>query len=263
MTEKQSFKKILAVAQNTLNECIRHKVLNILFVFALALIGGSLLIEELSPGAQGRTLINVGYANMELFGFFTVMLAIFIITFEEFEMRNLWLSLTKPISRTGYLLGKFVGLTFVLLLTLSVMSLIIMGIAFLGKIDLNFNYLLVVYAMSLGLILTIAFTLAFISIATNLTTGLIFSAFIFLIGHLTEHLQAIIENPKTPVAAKSVLALVYYLAPNFSLFNLKDKVYMNEGTFDPAYILQITLYAALYTFLALWLGSKAFKKKEL
>ncbi|MFH1073528.1 MAG: ABC transporter permease subunit [Candidatus Firestonebacteria bacterium] len=261
--EKHKLNKILAVAQNVLNECIRHKVLNILFVFALALIGGSLLIEELSPGAQGRTLINVGYANMEIFGFFTIMLSIFIMTFEEVEMRNLWLSLTKPISRGSYLTGKFLGITFVLLLTMSVMSVIIMGISFISKVSLNFNYLLVVFSLSLGLMLAIALTLAFISITTNLATGLIFSSFVFMIGHLTEHLKTVIENPKTLPAVKGALALVYYLAPNFSLFNLKDKVYMADGTFDLFYILQITVYAAIYTFIALYIGIKVFRKKEL
>jgi ABC-type transport system involved in multi-copper enzyme maturation permease subunit len=184
-------------------------------------------------------------------------------TFEEVEMRNLWLSLTKPISRGSYLLGKFLGIALVLILTMSVMSIIIMGLSFFSKVNLNFNYILVVFSMSLGLILTIAFTLAFISIATNLTTGLIFSSFIFLIAHLTEHLKAIIENPKTPIAAKSTLAFVYYLAPNFSLFNLKDKVYMIDGRFDINYILQITLYTVIYSFIALYIGKKAFEKKEL
>ncbi|OGF49082.1 MAG: hypothetical protein A2231_04580, partial [Candidatus Firestonebacteria bacterium RIFOXYA2_FULL_40_8] len=261
--EKNKLRKILAVAQNVLKECIRHKVLNILFIFAIALIGGSLLIEELSPGAQGRTLINVGYANMELFGFLTIMLSIFIMTFEEVEMRNLWLSLTKPISRSSYLTGKFLGITFVLILTLAVMSVIITGISFTSKVNLNLNYLFIVYAMALGLILTIALTLAFISIATNLTTGLIFASFVFLIGHLTEHLKGVIENPMTSIPAKAVLAVVYYLAPNFSLFNLKDKLYLVNGGFDLSYILQITLYAAIYTFLALYIGIKAFEKKEL
>jgi len=261
--EKNKFGKILAVAQNVLNECIRHKVLNILFVFALALIGGSMLIEELSPGAQGRTLLNVGYANMELFGFFTIMLSLFIMTFEEVEMRNLWLSLTKPISRSGYMIGKFLGIVFVLLLTLLVMGVIITGISLLNKINLNFNYILIVFSLSLGLILTIALTLAFISIATNLTTGLIFSSFVFLIGHLTEHLKGVIENPKTPDAAKAALSFIYYLTPNYSLFNLKDKVYMVDGSFDGFYILQITIYAAIYTFVALYIAIKAFEKKEL
>ncbi|OGF45349.1 MAG: hypothetical protein A2452_02110 [Candidatus Firestonebacteria bacterium RIFOXYC2_FULL_39_67] len=260
--EKNKLNKILAVAQNVLKECIRHKVLNILFVFAIALIGGSLLIEELSPGAQGRTLINVGYANMELFGFLTIMLSIFIMTFEEVEMRNLWLSLTKPISRSSYLTGKFLGITFVLLLTLAVMSVIITGISFTTKVNLNLNYLFIVYAMALGLILTIALTLAFISIATNLTTGLIFASFVFLIGHLTEHLKGVIEN-MTSIPAQIALAAVYYLAPNFSLFNLKDKLYLVNGGFDLWYILWITLYAAVYTFIALYVGIKAFEKKEL
>ena len=254
---------MLSVAQNVLNECIRHKILNILFIFALALIGGALLIEELSPGAQGRTLVNVGYANMEIFGFLTLMLSLFIITFEEIEMRNVWLTLTKPISRSTFFTGKFLGITFVTLLTMAVMFLLIMGLSLISKVSLNLNYLVVVYAMSLGLIVTIAFTLAFITIATNLPTGLIFSSLLFLIGHLTEHLKGIIDNPETSIPAKIALTLVYYVVPNFSLFNLKDKVYMLEGGFDPSYLLIITLYAFVFTFIFLFIGIKAFEKKEL
>ena len=260
--EKHKLLKILAIAQNVLKECIRHKILNILFIFAGALIGGSLLIEELSPGAEGRTFINVAYANMELFGFLTVMLSIFIITFEEVEMRTLWLTITKPVSRTSYLLGKFFGISLVLLLTMSVMFLVVFGLTLTGKVHLNINYLLVPAAMSLSLMMTAAFTITLITIATNLPTGIIFSSLLFIIGHLTEHLKSVIENPQTGIAAKTALALVYYLAPNFELFNLKDKLYLAGGTFDPYYILQITLYAVLYVFAALYIGIKAFKKKE-
>ncbi len=261
--ENKRFSKILAVAQNVLNECIRHKILNILFVFALALIGGALLIEELSPGAQGRTLVNVGYANMELFGFLTLMLSLFIITFEEIEMRNIWLTLTKPVSRSSFFTGKFLGITFVTLLTMAVMFLLVMGLSLLSRVSLNLNYLVIVYAMSLGLLVTIAFTLAFITIATNLPTGLMFASLLFLIGHLTEHLKGIIAKPETTVPAKLALTLVYYAVPNFSLFNLKDKAYMQEGGFDPLYLLLITFYALVFSFIFLYIGIKAFEKKEL
>ncbi len=261
--ENKKLSKIFAVAQNVLNECVRHKILNILFIFALALIGGALLIEELSPGAQGRTLLNVGYANMELFGFLTLLLSLFIITFEEIEMRTVWLSLTKPVSRSSYFIGKFIGIVFVTLLTLAVMSLLVMSLSLLSKVGLNLSYLAVVYAMALGLIITISFTLAFITIATNLPTGLIFASLLFLLGHLTEHLKVIIANPETSVAAKLVLTFVYYTVPNFALFNLKDKIYMQESGIEPAYLLLITLYALVFCFIFLYIGIKAFEKKEL
>ncbi|MFH1823862.1 MAG: ABC transporter permease [Candidatus Firestonebacteria bacterium] len=260
--EKNQFKKILAVAQNVLNECLRHKILNILFIFALAIIGGNLIIQELSPGAEHKTLIDAGYVTIQIFGFLTVIFSIFIITFEEFEMRNIWMTLTKPISKTTYLTGKFLGISLTLFLNISIMSLIFMFLALLNGVNLNFNYLLIIASIFLELLITIAFTLLFSVLSSNLITTMIFSFFVFLIGHLTEHLKILINKETTAPITKVILYIIYYLTPNLSLFNLKDKVYSIEGIFPLDYILKILIYGISYIVICLIISSFVFEKKE-
>jgi ABC-type transport system involved in multi-copper enzyme maturation permease subunit len=261
--EKKQFKKTLAVAQNVLNECIRHKILNILFIFAIAIIGGNFIIKELSPGAEHRTLIDAGYVNIEIFGFLALLFSIFIITYEEFEMRNIWITLTKPISRTTYFLGKFLGICLILFLNISIMFFLLMLLALLNGINLNINYLLIIASIFLELVVAIAFTLLFTVISSNLITGMIFSFFLFLIGHLTEHLKILINKEGTTPILKIILYIIYYLMPNLSLFNLKDKVYSIEGLFPFDYILKILIYASLYSVICLIISSLVFKKKEI
>lgn len=261
--ERQTFKKILAVSQNILNECIRHKILNILFVFTIALIGSSLVIQELSPGAEKRTFIDTGYASIEIFGFLTVMFGLFIITFEEFEMKEIWLTLTKPISRTSYILGKFLGISFTLLLNISIMFILLLLLSLINGIALNLNYLIVIVCIFLSLLITIAFTLLLSVVATNLTTGIVFSTFIFIIGHLTQHLQAVINKDTTPPLLKIILLVIYYSTPNLTLFNLKDNIHMIETYFPLTYILKIFIYAIIYITTCLMISSLSFSKKEL
>ena len=259
--EKNKFRKILAVTQNILNECIRHKILNILFIFAVAMIGSNLIIQELSPGAEKRTLIDAGYANIELFGFLTVIFSIFIITFEEFEMRDIWITLTKPVSRTTYLAGKFLGISAVLFLNIVIMFILILFLSLLNGVALNFNYLFIITAIFLGLLITISFTILFSVISSNLVTGITFSFFLFIIGHLTENLKALIDKETTGQVLKVFLSLIYYLVPNLSLFNLKDKVYMVDGTFSFIYILEILVYCLFYSVICLVISSVVFNKK--
>lgn len=263
MKEKNKINKILAVSQNVLDECIRHKILNLLFLFAIALIGGALIIQELSPGSENRTLINAGYACMQIFGFLTVILSIFIFSFEEFEMKNIWLTLTKPISRTSYIIGKFLGVSFTLLLSISLMFILLLSISLVLAIHLNFNYLIATISIFLSLLVTIAFTILFTTISSNLITGIMFSVFIYLLGHLTEHLNALINNEAAAPFMKFILTIIYYLTPNLELFNLKDKIYLVEGTFDLFYLVKILAYSIIYISICLIISSSVFEKKEL
>ena len=261
--EKKTLSKILAVAQNVLNECIRHKILNILFIFVAALIGGSFIIKELSPGAENRTLIDTGYASIELFGFLTLLISIFITAFEEFEMKNIWISLTKPISRTTYMLGKFTGITFTLILNISLMFILLMGLSLLNGVALDINYFLVILGITLSLIVTAAFSILFSIVSTNLPTGITFSAIFFFIGHLTVHLNTLAEKETTAPALKVLLKAIYYILPDLSAFNLKDKVYMVDGAFNVYYIFTTLAYGVAYIVACLIITNIAFSKKEM
>ena len=261
--EKKRLSKITAVAQNVLDECVRHKILNVLFVFAVALIGGAFIIKELSPGAEKRTLIDAGYANIELFGFLTLILAVFIITFEEFEMRNIWITLTKPISRASYITGKFFGICSMLLLNTAVMFIILMGLCLLYGINLDPNYFIIVTAIFFSLVMSAAVFLLFSVVSTNLATGIIFSSFVFLIGHLTELLKPLINGDKTAPYLKVILSIVYWILPNLTFFNLKDRIYSVDGTFSLVYLAKILVYAVIYTSAVLYITAKSFERKEI
>lgn len=178
-------------------------------------------------------------------------------------MRTIWLTLTKPISRTSYMSGKFLGLSFTLLLSVSLMFILLLFVSLIAGISLTFNYLIIITGIFLSLLVTIAFTLLFTTISTNLVTGIVFSIFVYLLGHLTEHLKLLINKDTASPLVKSILTVVYYLTPNLELFNLKDKIYLMDGNFDLFYLAKILIYAVIYIIICLLVSSSIFEKKEL
>ena len=81
-----------------------------LLFFALVLIGTGVLLSTLSYVERERILQDVGLASIRLFG---AAIAIFVgvgLIHKEVDRRTIYTILSKPVSRTEFLLGKYAGL---------------------------------------------------------------------------------------------------------------------------------------------------------
>ena len=108
------------VAINTFREAVRDRVLYNLIVFALMMMGASVLVGEISIGISRLVIINLGLSAISIFG---LVMAIFIgvgLVYKEMEKRTLYSLLAKPVRRWEFLVGKFGGLV----LTLTVNTLL-------------------------------------------------------------------------------------------------------------------------------------------
>ena len=111
-----------AVAFNTFREAIRDRILYSLLVFALAMIGGSLVLSTLSVGGEVRIIKDLGLAAIGLVG---TLIAVFIgvgLVHKEIERRTLYAIITKPIRRAEFVLGKFLGLALTLAVNVTIMG---------------------------------------------------------------------------------------------------------------------------------------------
>ena len=115
---------VRAVALNTFREAVRDRVFYNLLLFAVLLVGASLVIGQLAAGQDVKIIKDLGLAASLLFG---VGIAVFIgiqLVAREVERRSVHATLSKPVSRPMFLLGKYVGL----LLTLGV-NIVVMAVA--------------------------------------------------------------------------------------------------------------------------------------
>ena len=100
-------KAIWIIANNTFREIIRDRILYGLVVFALLLIGVSLVLGQLSFAEQMRISIDFGFAAIH---FSAVILSIFIgstLVSKEIDKKTVMTLLARPITRFQFLFGKF------------------------------------------------------------------------------------------------------------------------------------------------------------
>lgn len=113
---------IIAIALNTFREAVRDRVLYSMLLFAVGLILFSLVLGEIAPAEQLRLTTDVGLAGISLM---SVLLAIVLgVTnlHKEIDRKTVYFILPMPLARWQFLVGKFVGMAWVLLVTLAVMT---------------------------------------------------------------------------------------------------------------------------------------------
>ena len=250
--------KVLSIALNTFRENLRDKLLYNLLVFALLLIGSSLLLMRLTLGEFHRLLLNVGLGSINIFG---VLIAIFVgigLVNKEIEKKTIYTIVSKPVARYQFLVGKYLGLT----LTLLVNTLIMAG-----------GLLLVLFAQSvpiesmlfkaLGLIfmefMVITAVALLCSTFTSATLSAIFTLATYVIGHLTADLKTFGE--KMDEGIRAVVTSLYYILPNLERFNLKGNV-IHHIEVPGTDLLLIVVYGLTYVAFLLMAASIIFQRRD-
>jgi Cu-processing system permease protein len=115
--------RILAIAGNTVREALRERLLYNLVVFGILLSVASLTISRLTVGEQFRIIADISTSSTQLFG---ILISVFVgvaLVSREIERRTAYAMLARPVSRTDFVLGKFLGLLATVGLNLLVMAL--------------------------------------------------------------------------------------------------------------------------------------------
>src|SRR5262249_24674767 len=124
-----SLDRVAAIAGNTLREAIRNRVLYTLLFFALALIGAGVLLSTLSYVERDRILHDVGFAATRVFAVGIAASVGIGSRPKGVAGRRCFPILSKPIARSEFLLGKYLGLLATLWLQIAVMALGFAGVS--------------------------------------------------------------------------------------------------------------------------------------
>ncbi len=251
--------RVLAVASNTFRETVRERVLYNLVFFAIIMTVSGLLLGQLSIRQDEKIIKDVGLAAMDLFG---TLIAIFVgvgLVSKEIDKRSLFPLLAKPVTRDEFLLGKFAGLAFTLIVNVGVMAagLYLTLLATHRRPDLGL--LKAVYAILLGLALTVALALLF-SVFTSAALAAVCTVSLVVAGRFSDVVQHM--RDVAPGAPRWLIQGLYYALPNFRNFDLKDRVVYGEPV-TRGDLFWITAYAAAYVAVVLGMAMAAFRSREL
>lgn len=218
----QSLHRILCIAKNTFREAVRDRVLYNLVVFVLLIVGCAVLLGDLTDGQQDRTIVNIGLAAMLFFGTF---IAIFVgvgLVSKEIEKRTVFAVFAKPVRRSEFLVGKYLGLCLTLLVNVSVMGAgISLALAFAAEGRLAGTIWPAVALIFLELMITTAVAIVFSSFSTPALSAL-FTFLVFVIGHLSASLLELAEGLGSN-AARVFFSVIYYVLPNLAHFTFRTE----------------------------------------
>lgn len=288
--------RIAEIARNTLLEALRQRVLNVILVFGLVVLAGANLFSEFSFDDQFKFIKDYCLGIMSLIGVIMAIVAVAQLLPAEMEGRTIFTILSKPVRRWEFLMGKYLGVAAMLLLTLMMMAAVSAAVLFAQERSLSADareglaratdpqaieaakaslakiaaaardpwLLAAVSLVTIKILLVAAIALAISTIATSMMFTVVVTSLIYIAGHLESTAREVWLDPTQPAgpAAKVFLAIVSILIPDLGVFNLIDEIVLGN-TVTMIYLFKALAYAGGCLTVVLLVACALFESREL
>jgi ABC-type transport system involved in multi-copper enzyme maturation permease subunit len=252
-------KSIWIIAKNTYREIIRDRILYGIIVFALMLVGLSLALGQLTFAEQAKISADFGFAGIQLSA---VVLAIFVgssLVAKEIEKQTILTLLARPISRSQFLLGKFFGLSLVILTVMFGLALVLGLVVHSLELAVNGSFALALYGILLEAMLLLSLTLLFGSFSRPIMT-VIFVVSFFLLGHWVGSLRFFVEKSDSNTF-KTAGTFITWIIPDLERFNWRS-VPIYQTVISGSEVLKSTGYALGWILVMVALTTVIFRKRD-
>ena len=251
-------KNIFLITCLGFKEALRSKTLQALFIFAIILIASSRLFSFFTLGEEMKIIKDIGLASISLFGMLIALITGSGQIPHEIESKTIYTILSNPVERREFILGKFLGVVFVVLFTSVVMIGIFYIVLFFKEraIDLALFKGILLILLQVILLGSIAFFFStFLPSAVNIVCCII----VYIAGHLNSLLFAGIENIAFP--ANFLMRLLSILLPHLENFNVSDSLVLGKKL-SSGYLGIVFAYGLIYIIIILLLTHLSFQRKE-
>jgi Cu-processing system permease protein len=250
---------LVVVAGNTFRETIRDKILYNLVFFALLLIGTSVLLGTLTIGEQSRIINDLGLAAINLVA---VIIAIFVgigLVTKEIERHTIYTILARPITRVQFILGKYLGLGFIVAVNIAIMFTMFLGTIWLSGNAIYGSLFQAVELILVETLLVMAVAMFFSTFSSSTVSATMTLGF-YAIGHLTSDLKGIAEKSQNQIT-EVVLTALYYVCPNLEMLNIKGQA-ASGILVEMGYQATATAYGLFYSVLMLTGACLIFQRRD-
>jgi ABC-type transport system involved in multi-copper enzyme maturation permease subunit len=251
--------KTFAIAWNTFREARRDRAQWVLLLYVVIVLGGSLVLTPLSMGEGYRMTRDLGLAGLSLVGMILIVLVGSGMVQKEIERRTVLTVLAKPLRRSEFLVGKYLGLMAMVTLVFASMVALLAAVIWLreGRVE---PAVLWAAAFTYGefAVLT-AVVVAFSTFVSPALAG-VFTLAVFVMGHFAADLLRFADR-----VHGTFLALIargaYILLPHLDTFNLRAQAAYGVLP-ESDLVLAAAAYAALYAFSTVAMASAIFSARE-
>lgn len=254
--------RTVVMAKNVFQEVIRDRILYIIGFYAIILAIAFRAIPEFAGTATNKIFLDFGLATMNVIG---LIVAIFIgtgLVNKEIEKRTILVLIAKPISRSEFIASKYLGLSAVIGVLITAMTIIYLGFLQVGQVSypiISIFLATLFLFLQLCLITAVAITLGVFT-SSLIATALTFA--VYLMGNVTQDLVALGKLSQNP-GMERITQSLYLILPDLSRLDLKnDAVYGLQALPDPITLVANAGYSLLYSFMLLAIAIIIFLRRE-
>jgi ABC-type transport system involved in multi-copper enzyme maturation permease subunit len=218
------------------------------------------LLPEISVGTHQKIFLDLGLGAISLLG---AIVAIFVGTGlinKEIEKRTVLILIPKPLSRAEFIIGKHLGLSAVLGVMLTSMTLVYLLLLSWSKVNYQaFPLIISVVYLFLKLALLVSLAITF-GVFTSSILATLLSFGIYCMGHISKDLLELGAISKNESIA-NITQTLYLLLPDLERFNFRnDAVYGILPSVET--LLSNAAYGILYTGLLLGISILIFSRRQ-
>lgn len=249
------------LTRNTLLEAFRNKIFYGVLFFALIALGSTGVFGALSLHQQVRVFNDlVLFAAVLFLAGLTIYQGIRTLQ-REIETRTIFTVLSKPVSRSNFIIGKYIGS----LAAIAVAMGLILGLKLVAMLIVGFEITPQLFAAYFGALLQLAIVLALTILFSTFSSPILsalFSGGIFIAGSLTPQMREAVDYfAKEQNPARYIGEAALFVLPDFDKLNLSFEL-THQIPVPSGYLWGATAYAATYIGLLLLGGCVVFSRRD-
>ena len=275
-----SMSQIWLIAANTFREAVRQKFFNSLLLIAVALVASSTFFQQFDFGTgELKFIADFGFGALFFFGSILAITATTQLFFNEIENRTALTMLAKPVHTFDFLLGKLLGVQLLMLAFVLMVSVVLAGILYWRETELMTR--LGAEAFSEGRILRysdiflfgflqwlkfglLAAITLFVASFSNTNLYTIIMSFCILVVCQLQYIARDAYSDLEPGFGRFLVQGLGLIFPNFQLFNIGDQMlFLSHDPLPIVNLLQMTVYACIYTAAFALLAQLSFRRREI
>lgn len=265
-------KNIWILSGITIKEGMRNRILFGILFFVVVMCGVNLVVTTSFTRDLGKVAVDVGLSTISISGLAIIFFMGMPLLAKDLDKLTIYMILARPIPRSHYIIGKYIGLGALLFISVIILSIIT---AFSIKIimGINPNYIpalfswkifgIAVFFSMMSLMTITALSILFTCVSTSPFMAYVLTAGSYFIGQNIESVRQLVAHSKTggPLIHKLFL-VVSWVFPNLSALDMKTSAaYGLELTLKDSVITFI--YSLTYILIVLLMTILVFNKREL
>lgn len=224
---------IFSLAYITFKEGIRSRAIFGMFIMVLLMLSAVVTLTNLFMRDVVKVAVDLSLSTTSLSGLLmTIFIGIDLLS-KDIDKKTIYMVISRPISRTQYVMGKFFGLSLLVVVAIAFLGIIsslpiyFAGLTYKNPLSIfkwNIYFIAILFiVMKLVLISSVIIFFSSITSTSFITFVLTFAT--YLIGSTNEVVKGILDakiegiSISPPMAA--LIKFVYFVFPNLSAFDLK------------------------------------------